>query len=194
MDNFAIMREIWEHEAVDWDTAPFNFSGATIQPHPTGRIPLWYCGNTPKSARLAARNCDGWLPGRIGIDTLRVRVATIEEISSEVGRPRPNVGIIPTTSLGRTQEEALAEVNVDGLLKWANNAKFWSKPSSGQFESVGDLGGVLLYGTPDDIVEQCHDLRDSGVDEVVFDFRLTFPRWEEQIQRLGEEVLPLLGD
>jgi hypothetical protein len=33
-------------------------------------------------------------------------------------------------------------------------------------------------------------LRDNGVDHLVFDFRLTFPLWEEQMQMLGEQVLP----
>jgi alkanesulfonate monooxygenase SsuD/methylene tetrahydromethanopterin reductase-like flavin-dependent oxidoreductase (luciferase family) len=141
---------------------------------------------------MAARWLDGWLPGRIGIDTLRVRVETLEKVSSEHGRPRPNVGMIPPTSIGRTRAEALAKVNVEGLLAWANKARFWVKPKSGRFETVDDLGGVLLYGTADDIVEQCLELEAIGVNDLVFDFRLSFPEWEDQMGILGEEVLPRL--
>jgi alkanesulfonate monooxygenase SsuD/methylene tetrahydromethanopterin reductase-like flavin-dependent oxidoreductase (luciferase family) len=54
------------------------------------------------------------------------------------------------------------------------------------------LQGVLIHGTADDIIEQCLTLRDTGVDHLVFDFRLNFPIWEEQIQRIGEDVLPAL--
>lgn len=194
LDNFEIMRAIWEQEGLSWHKKPFDFDDAMIRPRPAGgAVPLWYCGNTPKSARMAARSCDGWLPGRIGIDTLRVRVDTLATVSAEQGRPMPNVGMIPPTSIGRTREDALAKVNVEGLLKWANNARFWVKPKSGRFETADDLGGVLVYGTADDIVEQCRELRAAGVDDIIFDFRLSFTEWEEQMQILGEEVLPRLA-
>ena len=40
------------------------------------------------------------------------------------------------------------------------------------------------------MLEQCLRLRDAGVDHIVFDFRMSFDRWEEQVQLLAEEVLP----
>lgn len=191
LDTFEIMRRVWGDEGIDWHDEPFDFDGATIRPAPVGgTVPLWYCGTTPKSARMAARHCDGWLPGRIGIDTLRARVQTLTTVSAENDRPMPNVGMIPPTAIGRTREEALAKVNVEGLLAWANNSRFWVKPASGKFETIDDLAGLLLYGTPDDIVEQCLELRAAGVDDLVFDFRLSFPQWEEQMQVLADEVLP----
>jgi alkanesulfonate monooxygenase SsuD/methylene tetrahydromethanopterin reductase-like flavin-dependent oxidoreductase (luciferase family) len=193
-DNFEIMRRIWQEEGVTWHDTPFDFDNATIKPWPVGGpAPLWFCGTTPKSARIAGASCDGWLPGRISIDTLKARVATLEQTSAESGRRRPTVGIIPTASIASTREKALARVNVDGLLAWANNSRFWVKPASGRFETIDDLGGVLLYGTADDVLEQCLELRAAGVDELVFDFRLSFPEWEDQMQMLGEEVLPKLG-
>jgi alkanesulfonate monooxygenase SsuD/methylene tetrahydromethanopterin reductase-like flavin-dependent oxidoreductase (luciferase family) len=195
LDNFEIMRDIWQREGVSWDKEPFDFHDATIKPWPVGGpVPLWYCGTTPKSARIAASGCEGWLPGRIGVDTLRKRVGTIEAMAADLGRTRPTVGMIPPTSIGKSREDALSSVNVEGLLAWANNARFWEKPASGKFETVDDLAGLLVYGNPDDIVEQCLELRAVGVDEIVFDFRLSFPRWEEQIQILGEEVLPRITD
>jgi alkanesulfonate monooxygenase SsuD/methylene tetrahydromethanopterin reductase-like flavin-dependent oxidoreductase (luciferase family) len=193
IDNFAILRRIWAGESVSWHGHPFEFRDAQIRPLPTADVPLWYCGNTPRSARIAAEHAEGWMPGRIGIDTLRVRVDTLAKVSADFGRPHPNVGIIPPASIGRTREEALAKVNVPGLLAWANNAKFWVKPASGLFETADDLRGALIYGAPDDIVEQCLELKDAGVDDVVFDFRLSFDEWEEQIALVGQEVLPHLG-
>ena len=192
-DNFAIMRSIWQAEGVSWKEPPFDFSGATIKPWPVGGpVPLWYCGTTPRSARIAGEFCDGWLPGRISIETLKARVQTLEKTSAENNRPRPTVGVIPTASIATTRKAALARVNVEGLLAWANNSRFWVKPESGSFDKLEDLGGVLVYGTPDDVLEQCLELRDAGVDELVFDFRLSFPEWEEQMEMLGEHVLPRL--
>jgi alkanesulfonate monooxygenase SsuD/methylene tetrahydromethanopterin reductase-like flavin-dependent oxidoreductase (luciferase family) len=193
-DNVRIMRRVWTEREVAWGTPPFRFANVTMEPRPVGGpIPLWYCGNTPRSARIAARLCDGWLPGRISLGTLRSRVATLDEVAAAEGRSRPVVGAIPTASVARTTEAALSGVNVPGLLEWANRSRFWVKPKSGRFETVEDLRGVLVYGSPDDVVEQCVELREAGVDHLVFDFRLTFPLWEEQMQLLGEEVLPKLA-
>jgi len=194
IDNFDILRRIWNEDGVAWGKAPFDFSDVSLTPKPVGKQPpLWYCGTTPKSARLAAWSCDGWMPGRVGIETLRARVATMHEESASRERPMPTVGIIPTASIARTREEALSRINVEGLLTWANNSRFWVKPASGSFQTVDDLAGVLVYGTADDVLEQVAELRDVGVDHLAFDFRLSFPLWEEQMQMLGEEVLPKLA-
>jgi alkanesulfonate monooxygenase SsuD/methylene tetrahydromethanopterin reductase-like flavin-dependent oxidoreductase (luciferase family) len=67
------------------------------------------------------------------------------------------------------------------------------KPASGRFETIDDLEGMLLYGTPEHIVDQVGRLREAGADHIVFDMRLTFGRWQEQIDLLGREVLPKLG-
>jgi alkanesulfonate monooxygenase SsuD/methylene tetrahydromethanopterin reductase-like flavin-dependent oxidoreductase (luciferase family) len=194
IDNFQVLRAMWGSESVDWDKPPYRFTGAAQSPRPGAEaVPLWYCGTTPKSARLAAEFGDGFLPGRIGIETLRKRVGLLGEQAELHGRPMSTVGVIPTTSVARTREEALARVNVPGLLTWANNAPFWVKPESGRFETVEDLKGILLHGTPDDILEQVQELAAVGVDHVVFDFRLSFPLWEEQMAMLGESVLPSLA-
>lgn len=191
-DNFEILRGVWTSGELTWRQPPFHFANATIEPRPAEPIPLWYCGTTPKSARIAAADCDGWLPGRISLDTLRARVETLDTIAARHQRPRPTVGAIPTSSIARTREAALARINVPGLLTWANNARFWVKPPSGRFESVEDLRGMLIYGTPDDVLEQALELAAAGVDELIFDFRLSFPEWEDQMAMLGEHVLPHL--
>lgn len=195
VNNFKILRKMWGNDGVDWDEAPFSFQGASQNPKPgSDAVPLWYCGTTPRSARLAAEFGNGFLPGRIGIATLRKRIKLLREQAELHQRPMSKVGIIPTASIARTREEALARINVPGLLQWANNARFWVKPESGKFETVEDLAGVLVYGTPDDVVEQCLELKEAGLDHLAFDFRLSFPEWEEQMQMLGDEVLPRLND
>ena len=195
IDNFKILRELWEKDGVSWGQEPFSFDDASQSPKPGADVvPLWYCGTTPKSARLAAQFGNGFLPGRIGIDTLRKRIALLREQAELHQRPMSTVGVIPTASVAASREKALARINVPGLLQWANNAPFWVKPASGRFETVEDLAGVLIYGTPDDIVEQALELKKAGLDHLAFDFRLSFPEWEEQMQMIGEEVLPRLAD
>jgi alkanesulfonate monooxygenase SsuD/methylene tetrahydromethanopterin reductase-like flavin-dependent oxidoreductase (luciferase family) len=113
----------------------------------------------------------------------------MRQLSAEAGRSLPTVAVIPPTSIERTREDALRHVNVPGLLAWANKAKYAVKPSSGQFETVEDLSGQLIVGTPEDAVQEIEQFAAAGVEHIVFDFRFKFDRWFEQIELLGSEVI-----
>jgi alkanesulfonate monooxygenase SsuD/methylene tetrahydromethanopterin reductase-like flavin-dependent oxidoreductase (luciferase family) len=188
-----ILKKVWEENGVDYKDDFYSFEDVTIEPKPVGGpVPFWYCGNTPASARRAVEYCEGWMPGRISLATFRARVDKMRELSAEAGRKMPTVAVIPPTSVEATREEALRDVNVDGLLTWANNARFWVKPPSGRFETWEDLEGTLIAGSPDDVVEECRKFEAAGCEHLVFDFRFKFDRFFEQIELLGREVLPRL--
>lgn len=188
--NAEILKRVFTENDVTYDDGIFNFENVTIEPKPTGDIPFWYCGATPRSARLAAEYADGWMPGRISLASIEKRMGVMKEITDQNGRPMPTVGVIPPTSVEDTREEALKHVNVPGLLAWANKAKFAVKPPSGTFETVEDLEGQLIVGDPDQVVQEIKKFQQTGVEHVVFDFRFKFDRFFEQIELLGTEVLP----
>ncbi|MDQ1719488.1 MAG: hypothetical protein QOE71_3218 [Pseudonocardiales bacterium] len=191
--NAEILRRVFTENDVSYDDGIFKFNDVTIEPKPVGgRVPFWYCGATPRSARLAVEFCDGWMPGRIGLGTMEKRIQTMKELSSEQNKPMPTIAVIPPTSIESSREEALKDVNIPGLLAWANKAKFTVKPPSGSFETVDDLAGQLIAGNPDEAVAQVEQFREVGVEHLVFDFRFKFDRWFEQIELLGTEVLPKL--
>jgi alkanesulfonate monooxygenase SsuD/methylene tetrahydromethanopterin reductase-like flavin-dependent oxidoreductase (luciferase family) len=188
-----ILKKVWTENEVDYKDDYYSFEDVTIEPKPVGGpVPFWYCGNTPASARRAVEYCEGWMPGRISLATFRARVEKMRELSLAAGRPMPTAAVIPPTSVEATREEALRDVNVDGLLAWANNAKYWVKPPSGRFETWEDLEGTLIAGSPDDVVEECLKFEAAGCEHLVFDFRFKFDRFLEQIDLLGNEVLPRL--
>ena len=191
--NAKILRQVAVENDITYKDEYFSFKDVTIEPKPVdGPVPFWYCGATPRSARLAVEFCDGWMPGRISLLTLKKRIQTIEELSAAAGRARPTIAVIPPTSIERTREEALQHVNIPGLLAWANKAKFAVKPPSGRFETVDDLEGQLIAGDVDGAVEECRKFEAAGVEHLVFDFRFKFDRWYDQIELLGSEVLPRL--
>jgi alkanesulfonate monooxygenase SsuD/methylene tetrahydromethanopterin reductase-like flavin-dependent oxidoreductase (luciferase family) len=191
--NAEIFKRVMVENDVTYKDEFFDFTDVTIEPKPVGgKVPVWYCGATPRSARLAVEFCDGWMPGRISMATLAKRVADIERMSAEQERTRPTIAVIPPTSIEATRDEALKYVNIPGLLAWANKAKFAVKPPSGVFETVEDLEGQLIVGSPDEAVEQCKKFEETGVEHLVFDFRFKFDKWYEQIEMLGSEVLPKL--
>jgi probable F420-dependent oxidoreductase len=189
----AIVRAIWSGDEVSFQDERFAFERATIYPKPAGPIPLWYGGATPASARRAAEYCDGWIPGRITLRTIEKRVESMRAIVAETGRPMPTVAVVPPTSIAETHEAAIAGTSVDGLLRWANErGKWWVKPASGRFETAADIEGSLVVGTPEEVVAQTRRFEDVGVDHIVFDTRLSFNRWFENIDLLGRRVVPEL--
>jgi alkanesulfonate monooxygenase SsuD/methylene tetrahydromethanopterin reductase-like flavin-dependent oxidoreductase (luciferase family) len=189
--NAEVLRRVFTENDVDYQDDNFSFHNVSIEPKPVGgRVPFWYCGATPRSARLAVEFCDGWMPGRISLATMAKRIDTMRELSDQSGKPMPTVAVIPPTSIEATREEALRHVNVPGLLAWANKAKFAVKPPSGSFETVEDLEGQLIVGSPDDAVAEIKKFEAIGVEHLVFDFRFKFDKWFEQIELLGSEILP----
>ena len=97
------------------------------------------------------------------------------------------------TAIAETEKDAWAGMNVDGLLQWANERGkqwFWVKPESGSFETVEDLEGSLIAGTPDQVIDQVRRFEEVGVDHLVFDTRLNFERWFDSIELLGKYVIP----
>lgn len=189
--NAEILRRVFTENDVAYSDDIFSFDNVSIEPKPLGgRIPFWYCGATPRSARLAVEFCDGWMPGRISLATMAKRIETMKELSAEQGKTMPTVAVIPPTSIEATREEALKHVNIPGLLAWANKAKFAVKPPSGTFETVEDLEGQLIVGSPAEAVEEIRKFEALGVEHLVFDFRFKFDKWFEQIELLGTEVLP----
>jgi alkanesulfonate monooxygenase SsuD/methylene tetrahydromethanopterin reductase-like flavin-dependent oxidoreductase (luciferase family) len=189
--NAEILRRVFTENNVDYEDAIFSFKDVSIEPKPQeGRIPFWYCGATPRSARLAVEFCDGWMPGRISLGTMAKRIDTMKQLAAEQGKAMPTVAVIPPTSIEATREEALQHVNIPGLLAWANKAKFAVKPPSGRFETVEDLEGQLIVGNPEEAVEEIRKFEALGVEHLVFDFRFKFDKLFEQIELLGTEVLP----
>ena len=192
-ENARISELVFNNDNVAFDGEHFQFKNVTVYPKPVAKIPFWYGGATPASARRAAEYADGWIPGRITLKTIERRVAKMAEIVAENGRPMPTVGVVPPTTIATTEKEAWAGTSGEGLLKWANDrGKWWVKPPSGTFETAEDIEGSLIVGTPEQVIEQTSRFADVGVDHLVFDLRLSFDRWHESIELLGSEVLPAL--
>lgn len=191
--NANIFKCVFTEKSASYEDDVYSFKNVSLEPKPTGPVPFWYCGGTPRSARLAVKYADGWMPGRITLATIQKRVEVMTKLSSEAGRSLPTVGVIPPTSIAKSREEAFKGLNIDGLLKWANErGKWWVKPASGRFETAEDIEGSLIAGAPDEIVEEVHKFAAVGVEHLVFDLRLRFDRWFESIELLGTKVLPHL--
>jgi alkanesulfonate monooxygenase SsuD/methylene tetrahydromethanopterin reductase-like flavin-dependent oxidoreductase (luciferase family) len=191
-EQVTIMRNAWSKDHFTHEGQYYKIGEVGFKPRPAKVPEIWYAGGTPASVRRALAYCEGWLPGRITLDTYKKRVQKLREDAQAAGRSRVLEGCIPITSIDVDRETALRKVNVAGLLDNANKQKFWVKPESGSFTKWEDLEGSFLAGSPDDIVHEVQKFLEVGIDLIVFDFRFRFDEWDRSLELLGKEVLPRL--
>ena len=188
-----IARELWKGKSVEWNSDLYQFNDVDLKPQPVYPVPVWWGGATPASARLAVDFCDGWLPGRITFPTYDVRVNKIRELCAEQGKQMIWTGAVPVMSIDESYDKAVNRLSVQGLIDNANHQKFWIRPEAGKFTKIEELDGSLLAGSPNDIVRGIQRYQEIGADLLIFDFRLRFADFLEQIEILAREVLPKVG-
>ena len=191
-EQIEIIRRLWTGEEISHEGKVYSFEDVDIHPSPSrpGSIPIWYCGNSPASARRAVEYCDGWMPGRISLKTFAKRVERMRTLAAEAGKSVPTPASIPITSPARTREEALAKVNWRGMMGQAIKAKWENE--SGRWETPEDLEGALIAGPPELIIAETRKYHAAGLQHIAYDLRFRFDEWLECVKILGEEVLPEL--
>ena len=99
---------------------------------------------------------------------------------------------MPLTSIGPGKKEALARFDLAALLKDAQSFASWVTTAPESPLTIEHLRGLILAGTPEDIVRDTRAYERAGADHIVYDLRLRFGDWYEQLDLLGTEVLPAL--
>ena len=185
-----IVRKLWTGEKIDYQGEFFAFKDVELKPKPVEPIPVWYGGGTPASCRRAIEYCDGWMPGRIPLATFHKCIKYLHDLADKAGKPMVTTGAIPITSIAKDKDTAVSKVNAPGLINEGNKKPTWVKPASGTFSKLEDIEGLLLAGTPEDVVKDTRRYEDGGLDHIVYDLRFRYDDWYEQIDLLGKEVLP----
>jgi alkanesulfonate monooxygenase SsuD/methylene tetrahydromethanopterin reductase-like flavin-dependent oxidoreductase (luciferase family) len=191
-EQVQVIRRLLAGESVSHRGTFYNLDGVQLRPAPgpDRQIPMWYGGASVAGVRRAAASFDGWIAARIPRRSLISRIQRLHETADALGRPRPEVAVIPYVVLGKDRASALRRVDLPSLC--ADTARRYAPPASGSFETLDDLDGAVIAGSTEDVAEGVRLFHDAGARHVVFDLRLQFDAWLETVQRLGEEVLPRL--
>lgn len=191
IETIAVLRDAWDDGLVDFHGEVFDVDSVELFPTPVEPIPIVYGGNTPKAVRRAVDHTQGWYPGRLPMNTLEARLRYMEEYGGDRAKDMYTI-IQPLVVVAETREAAAARVPIDEVAHSSGGSKFWLKPESGEFRTVEDLRGLVVYGTPEDVVEQVLEFHELGIDEFIFDLRLQFDEYEKAHELIGTEVLPAL--
>lgn len=190
--NVEICRRLWAGENLSYQSEFVAFENVELKPTPAKAIPIWVGGGTPASCRRAAEYGDGWMPARITLLTFEQRIGYLRDLCAQQNKPMIETAVMPFTTIGTNQDDALKGIKVANLIDEAHNSSSWVKPPSGKFSTLEDLRGVILAGAPADIVRETRAYEKAGADHIVYDLRLRYADWLDQIVLLGREVLPAL--
>jgi alkanesulfonate monooxygenase SsuD/methylene tetrahydromethanopterin reductase-like flavin-dependent oxidoreductase (luciferase family) len=188
--NADLCRKLWRGERVSYHDDYYSFTNVELKPTPVNRIPIWGGGSTPAACRRVVEYCDGWMPARITLETFKKRLAYVRDLSESAGRTMITAAVMPLTSIAKDKATALSYVNVQGLLAEANRNATWVKPAGGSFSSLEDIKGLIVAGTASDIIDETRAFHSAGAELMVFDLRFRYRDWYQQIELLGEQVLP----
>lgn len=192
IETVEICRLVWAQDDASYAGELFSFSGITISPKPPRPIPFQYGGTTPAAVRRAVRYTEGWQVGRVPLRTLDKRLALLRRVEAEEGK-RITVSAQPILTIARQYEAAIARVPVREMGASSEGAKWWDPPPSGRYETIADLEGLNVCGTPNQVCAELRKFERRGIDEFIVDLRLQFDDFEEALDLFGEEVLPEFG-
>jgi probable F420-dependent oxidoreductase len=195
------VKQLWTEDHVDYDGEVYSFENATVEPKPLQEPhpPIWFASFGPELAdfsplveralRRVGRLADGWVPitysaplkRMITADELEEAWGFIADSAEKEGRDPEQMEIVYSHWTFVMEDEAAEKDRcTDALDMWFD----------GSYEDAKD---TYLIGTAeevaDTIVEKTADL--PRVDRVVF---TPFNYDHEQMDRLSEDVVPLLED
>lgn len=180
-----ILRLTWQGSRVSYGGQLFQFEDVLLDPTPDPNTPIWYGGASAAAVRRSLDYADGWLAGRCPLPTFDTLVDVLRSGTPASGKAM-TVAISPVVSVAESRSAALAYVDVDGLLEEARSHRYWVGP----FDTVEDLSGLLLAGSPSDCVEQVLELAAHGADHVMFDLRFRPSDFESQARLIAEKIIP----
>jgi probable F420-dependent oxidoreductase len=185
--NVVICRRLWSGETVSFADNSFRFENVTLKPTPKQSIPIWIGGGTAAACRRAAHYGDGWLPARVTLVTFSKRIEYLRELCRAAARPMIETAVMPLTTIARDTSTALRGIDLKTIVEESQRFTSWVIND----RDNGDCSrGLILAGTPADIISECRAYQAAGANQIVFDLRLRFGEWDEQLDLLGKEVLP----
>jgi len=193
-----ILRKLWDPTAPplnhqsDW----YSITEGVSLPRP-GRMPqIANAGVSADARAMTARYCDWCFMTGASIDALPALVSAVHS-DAAVHQRQVRTAIFPfpiwRASIAEAEDELARIIEHKDSEATAN----WLRDigaGSGSFDTFTENmlaasgGGLSLVGTAESVAEQLQAIHSAGVDAVM----LTFQDYERDLQRFGDDILPLL--
>lgn len=210
-----VLKLLWQNENISFDGQFYRFPRLTMHPRPIqpGGPELWVAGDMDKAVERAARLGDAWMCGAaVELDHAGRMLRIYRDTCARENKPANWVlrrfGWMKPTR--KEVEDGALQQYVNGLLtQWRSSSKegatgdFIRRIDSGENVPATEIAhNRLIWGSPDDVIEQIRGLRDNlGVDHLHMGFGtglhgsgdVTFGGLRElgeMLRLFGREVMP----
>ena len=193
----TICKGLWTEDDFSYSGRHYEVKNATIAPKPVQKphIPVYFGGESEEGRALAAKMADVFLVnGRPAMEVGKV----IEDMKLRAEAHGRNLRFGIAAFVICRESEAATEAEFDRLnnlrhvqIKSDDAEVAQLKKSAEVYRRVGSNGGTDagLVGTPEQIAERMQEFSEVGVET----FLLQFYPLIEELQRFGDEVMPLLS-
>jgi alkanesulfonate monooxygenase len=210
-----LVRRLWTQREVTFEGQYYQVTNSSVATPPASPPPLYFGGASPAAERVAAAEADVQLFWGEPLDALAERIARLRSLSDEVGREHAPLGfgLRITTLVRDTTEQAWADAEArvaamrgkEPEAWWAGNRlavgqrRLYELASRGEvldsclYTAPGTVGGggaasTWLVGTAPEVAAALHRYRELGISH----FILSDTPYQEEVVRLGDQLLPLL--
>jgi probable F420-dependent oxidoreductase len=168
----ALMRRLWREPTVDHDGPRFHLSGIGIGIEPAGKMDVWLGGRAPGELRRIGRLGDGWLPSFCTPEEVKSGREVVEAAAAEAGRamdPEHYGALLfyarssVPAPLVKLVQTRRPDLAPEAIIPVGHEAV---RARIGQFVDVGFTKFVLVPAEP-------------------------VAHWDDELDRLADEVLPL---
>jgi len=201
-ESIALMKRAWtSEERFSYHSARWNFENIIVEPAPVQKPhpPLWLAAGRPESLKAAARGGYNLLLDQFAtFDVIAQRLAVYRDEVKAMGKTFDpmTVGVSRAVLMVRNAEErekaienrakSLARMNAFGR---SPDGKYVSSMTSDSDLRRATEEGALI-GTPDEIIERVHGLKNAGVGYILL---VGFGTRIPMLHAFAREVLPAVA-
>ena len=196
-----VMRGMWTEDEFSYEGKYYKVDKAHLQPKPVQKPwPIIYAGGESEEAKqMISRYCDSYLMHGDPPENVRPKVEDMRRRREELGLKPMTYGIAGYAICRNNEAEVRQEIDritdvkdkagYFGFKDFTTQSKLERELSLRDY-SVSNRGlRTGLTGTAEQIAERIIEFRDAGVDM----FLLQMSPMLEEIERFGEEVIPLVN-
>jgi FMNH2-dependent dimethyl sulfone monooxygenase len=196
-----VMRGMWTEDEFSYEGKYYKVDKAHLQPKPVQKPwPIIYAGGESEEAKqMISRYCDSYLMHGDPPENVRPKVEDMRRRREELGLGPMTYGIAGYAICRNNEAEVRQEIDritdvkdkagYFGFKDFTTQSKLERELSLRDY-SVSNRGlRTGLTGTAERIAERIIEFRDAGVDM----FLLQMSPMLEEIERFGEEVIPLVN-
>jgi FMNH2-dependent dimethyl sulfone monooxygenase len=196
-----VMRGMWTEDEFSYEGKYYKVDKAHLEPKPVQKPwPIIYAGGESEEAKqMISRYCDSYLMHGDPPENVRPKVEDMRRRREELGLNPMTYGIAGYAICRNNEAEVQEEIDritdvkdkagYFGFKDFTTQSKLERELSLRDY-SVSNRGlRTGLTGTAEQIAERIIEFRDAGVDM----FLLQMSPMLEEIERFGEEVIPLVN-